>query len=83
MRKFPTFLKVMPEFYGLSFPDLGAIMAILYLSMIVNLNPFLSAVLCGVSVLLLKFIRKNFDLVGWMMPRRQTLLMKDVKRGDL
>lgn len=82
MRKFPTFLKVLPEFYGLSFPDIGTIMAVLYLALLLNLNPLVSAVLCGVSVVIVKFIRKNFDLVGWMLPRRQTLLMKDVKRGE-
>lgn len=82
MRKFPTFLKVLPEFYGLSFPDLGTIMVVLYSALLLNLNPLISAVLCGVSVMVVKFIRKNFDLVGWMLPRRQNLLMKDVNRGE-
>jgi len=81
MRKFPTFLKALPEFYGLSFSDMGTIMGVLYLSLFLKFNPLISILLCAVSVMAIKFIRKNFDLIGWMLPRRQSLLMKDVKRG--
>ena len=72
----------MPEFYGLSFVDLGAIMIVLHLSLIFSLRPLVSVLFCGVSVLAVKIVRKNFDLIGWMVPRRQYLYVKDVKRGE-
>lgn len=82
MRKFPTFLKVLPEFYGLSFSDLGTIMMVLYLGLIMNLNPLVTLIFCGIGVLVFKIVRKNCDLRGWILPKRQTLLMKEAERGE-
>ncbi|MBI2522747.1 MAG: hypothetical protein HYV97_20160 [Bdellovibrio sp.] len=83
MRKYPKFLKTLPEFYGLGFPDLAVLMAMLYFSMLFNLRPLMSITISGLGILLFKFIRKNMDFVGWMLPRNKEISLNDVTRqGD-
>ena len=79
MKKYPKFLKSLPEFYGLGFPDLGILMAMLYFSMLFNLRPVISIVFSGFSILGFKFIRRNMDLVGWMLPRKKDIFLRDSK----
>jgi len=82
MRKFPKFLKAMPEFYGMNFFDLGTLMAMLYLSMVFNLNALISVALCGFAVITMKVLRANFDFKGWLLPRTKEIYLKDLERGD-
>ena len=79
MKKYPKFLKSLPEFYGLGFPDLGILMAMLYFSMLFNLRPVISIVFSGLAILAFKFIRKNMDLVGWILPREKEVFLCDGK----
>lgn len=82
MRRFPKFLKAMPEFYGMNFYDLGVLMAMLYLAMLFNLNALISVALCGFSIITMKVVRANFDLKGWLLPRKSEVYLKDLDRGD-
>ena len=82
MRRNPKFLKALPEFYGLGFVDLGVLMVGLWMSMILNLNPLISIILCGLGVIASKFIRKSFDLVGWLLPRKKEVFLSDIYRGQ-
>lgn len=82
MRRNPKFLKALPEFYGLGFVDLGVLMVGLWMSMILNLNPLISILLCGLGVFVSKFVRKYFDLVGWLLPRKKEVFLSDINRGQ-
>lgn len=82
MRRNPKFLKALPEFYGLGFVDLGVLMAGLWISMILNLNPLIAIILCGLGVIASKFMRKYFDLVGWLLPRKKEVFLSDINRGQ-
>ncbi|MBI2519931.1 MAG: hypothetical protein HYV97_05930 [Bdellovibrio sp.] len=77
MRKYPKFLKSLPEFYGLGFPDLCVLMAMLYFSMLFNFRPFASISLSALAILTFKFVRKNFDLIGWMLPMKKDIFLSD------
>jgi hypothetical protein len=81
MRQFPQFLKTNPVFNGLTFADIGSIMGGLYLSMIFRMHSLLTVGLCGVAVLISKFLTKNFDLIGFILPRQKSLELQDVDRG--
>lgn len=82
MRNYPKFLKTLPEFYGLGFPDLGVLMVMLYFSMLFNLRPVVSIILSGLAILAAKFIRKNMDFVGWILPRNKEIFLSDATRED-
>ena len=82
MRRNPKFLKALPEFYGLGFADLGVLMVGLWISMILNLNPLISILLCGLGVLTSKVLRKYFDLIGWLLPRKKEVFLSDINRGQ-
>lgn len=82
MRKFPKFLKAQPRFYGLDFADLGIIMAVLYLALILNLRPLMSLSLCALFIATSKVIKKNFDLKGWLLPRKKEIFLTDIERGE-
>lgn len=82
MRKFPQFLKTNPVFYGLQFSDIGAIMVILYLAMILNMNPIVTIVLSGLVIIVMKVLRKNFDLTGFLVSRKKEIHLTDLYRGE-
>lgn len=82
MRRFPQFLKTNPVFNGLTFTDMGALVAILYLSMIFRLPTLMTIGLAGTSVLLSKLLTKNFDLVGFLLPRKRVINLRDIYRGE-
>jgi hypothetical protein len=82
MRKFPKFLKAMPEFYGMNFFDLGVLMAMLYVSMLFNLHALISVALCGFSIITIKVVRANFDFKGWLLPKKGEVFLKDLERGE-
>jgi hypothetical protein len=75
-------MKALPEFYGLGFADLGVLMVGLYLAMMLNLMPLPSVLLCGVGIVGSKILRKYFDFVGWLLPRKKEVFISDVKRGQ-
>lgn len=81
MDKYPRFLKAMPEFYGLSFIDLGFLMFGLYLGMIFSLDSIVTIITClaliGSSVL----IRKYIDLTALILPRKKEIKLSDYKGG--
>lgn len=81
MRQFPQFLKTNPVFNGLTFTDIGSLMGVLYLSMIFRFHSLVTVGLCGVAVLISKFLTKNFDLIGFILPRQKSLELQDVDRG--
>ena len=81
MKRYPKFMKTLPEFYGLGFVDLGVLLVGLYLAMILNLNPLVSVVLCGLGVGVSKLVRKYFDFIGWLLPRKKEVFIADIKRG--
>jgi hypothetical protein len=82
MRRNPKFLKALPEFYGLGFVDLGVLMVGLWSSMIFNLNPILSIFLCGIGITVSQVVRKYFDLIGWLLPRKREVFLSEINRGQ-
>lgn len=82
MRRFPKFLKAMPEFYGMNFYDLGVLMVMLYFSMLFNLHALINVGLCGISIVIMKILRANFDFKGWLLPRKSEVYLKDLERGE-
>jgi predicted Co/Zn/Cd cation transporter (cation efflux family) len=81
MRQYPQFLKTNPVFNGLALTDIGSIMGVLYLSMIFRFHSLVTVGLCGVAVLISKFLTKNFDLIGFILPRHKSLELQDVDCG--
>jgi hypothetical protein len=82
MRQFPQFLKTNPVFSGLTFTDIGALLAVLYLSMIFRIHSLVTVILCGVVVMISKILTKNFDLVGFIVPRKKSLNLQDIFQDD-
>lgn len=82
MRQFPQFLKTNPMFNGLTFTDMGALIGSLYLSMIFRFPALLTIGLAGTSIITTKLLNKNFDFVGFLLPRKKTINLKDIYRGE-
>ena len=82
MRKFPKFLKSMPEFFGLGFPDLVILMMILFFSMAFNFSPMKAILLSIVGISIFKILRLKVDLVGWCLPRKKVLNVENTSRGE-
>jgi hypothetical protein len=78
MKNYPKFLKNMPEFYGLSFVDLGALMLMLYLSMMMKLSPLYSLLSCLIGISVSKIIKQKIDFVGWSLPRKKMVMVRAV-----
>lgn len=76
MKRYPKFLKALPEFYGLNFMDLGLVMVGLYGGLILNLPPLVTICLLGVLIGISKIIRKYVDLVGFLSPRKLRVEIK-------
>jgi len=70
MKRYPKFLKALPEFYGLNFMDLGLLMLGLYAGLIINLPPLVTIGLIGILIGASKIIRKYVDVVGFLSPRK-------------
>ena len=66
MERFPKFLRTNPMIYGLSFYEIGALVLALYIAMILNLSSFHSLIICLGFIIVIKFIKKNFDLKGYL-----------------
>lgn len=83
IKRYPKFMKTLPEFYGLGFVDLGVLLVGLYLAMMLNLTPLVSVFLCSAGVGLSKMFCKYFDLVGWLLPKKKEVFIADIKRGQV
>ncbi len=76
MKKFPQFLKSVPDFMGLSFLDLPLIMAGLCLGLIFKLEGITAILISFALIIIRKFILSKIDLVGFMLPRAKTVEIK-------
>jgi hypothetical protein len=82
MKKYPKFLMALPEFYGLNFIDLGMVMVGLYGGLIFNLPPLVTICLLGLLIGTSKIIRKYFDLVGFLSPKKIRVEIKPSFKKD-
>ncbi len=80
MKRFPKFLKTLPEFYGLSFYEIGALIVGLYIAMILKLSPLYTLMTSAICICLLKLIKRNFDLKAYFLPKRKNLDLSEFKR---
>lgn len=76
MKRYPKFLKALPEFYGLNFIDLGLVLVGLYVGLILNLPPLITIILLSAFVGASKIIRKYVDVVGFLSPRKMRVEIK-------
>lgn len=81
MKQFPQFLKTNPMFNGLTFTDMGALIGILYISMILRLPTIITIGLAAIAVFLSKILTKNFDLIGFFLPRKKEIHLTEIYRG--
>lgn len=81
MKRFPQFLKTNPSFHGLQFTDIAGLMFILYLAMILGLNPLITIVLSVMMIGVMKIMKKNFDFIGLLVPRKKEIHLSDICRG--
>lgn len=79
MRKFPKFLRALPEVYGMGIHELAVLLIVLHVSMITNLNAVFSLVIAGVGMAAMKVARRNFDFVGLILLRKKEVFIRDVK----
>lgn len=82
MKRFPQFLKTNPSFHGLQFSDIAVLMVILYMAMILGLNPLITIGLSVVTIGVMKILKKNFDLTGILVPRKKEIFLTDIYRGE-
>lgn len=82
MRKIPKFLKTLPEVYGLGIHELAVLLVVLHFSMVFNLNSLVSIALAGICMAAMKVVRRNFDFVGFLLPRKKEIFVTDVRRGN-
>ena len=81
MKKYPRFLNSMPVFLGISFPEVGIILISLWLSLILKTPSYYALIFSSIGIFLSKFIKRNFDLVGFLVPRRKELFLNEFKKG--
>lgn len=82
MKRFPQFLKTNPSFHGLQFSDIAALMVILYMAMILEMNPLFTIGLSIVVVGAMKILKRNFDFTGLLVPRKKEIYLTDIYRGE-
>lgn len=82
MKKFPQFLKSNPTFHGLQFSDLAGLMVILYLAMIMNLNPLITVFLSVLLIAVMKVLKRYLDFTGFFSPRTKGILLRESSRGE-
>lgn len=82
MKRFPQFLKTNPSFHGLQFSDIAGLMVILYMAMILGLNPLITIGLSVVMVGVMKILKKNFDFTGLLVQRKKEIHLADIYRGE-
>jgi len=82
MRRFPQFLKTNPSFHGLQFSDIAVLMVMLYMAMILGLNPLMTIALSLLMVGVMKILKRNFDFTGLLVSRKKEIHLKDIYRGE-
>jgi hypothetical protein len=65
MKKYPKFLNILPEFYGLGFYEIAALVIGLHIALIFNLSSIFTIVCCFTLIITTRFVRKSFDFVGF------------------
>lgn len=80
MKRYPKFLKTLPEFYGLSFYEIGALIVGLYIAMILKHSPLYTLLTSAICIGVLKVIKRNFDLKAYFLPTRKDLDLSEFKR---
>lgn len=68
MKKFPRFLKTMPQVYGLSFFEISGLIVSLYIAMIFKFAPLMTLLISVGAIAILKVLKKNFDFTGFLTP---------------
>ena len=69
MKRFPRFLKTMPSIYGLSLFEIIGLVVGLYLAMIFRLSSLVTILVSLGLISIIKFLKRNFDLVGFLLPQ--------------
>ena len=82
MRRYPKFLRTMPEAFGLGVPEIGALLITLYLGMVFRFSSTLVVVMAVVLIGLTKFARKRFDLKALILPRKREIIFQSDRRKD-
>lgn len=69
MKRFPRFLKTMPSIYGLSLFEIIGLVVGLYLAMIFRLSSLVTILVSLGLIGIVKVLKRNFDLVGFLLPQ--------------
>jgi hypothetical protein len=76
MKKFPQFLKTMPEFFGIGLYDMPLIVIGLYLGMVFSFTGIKALIISLVLVLIRKLLIQKIDFVGFFLPRKKVVKLK-------
>ena len=82
MKKYHRFLNAMPEFLGISFPEVGIILASLWLCLIFGFPSYYAIIFVVVGIGTSKIIKRYFDFVGFLVPRKNQIYLKDFKKEE-
>lgn len=82
MKRYPKFLRTMPEAFGLGVPEIGALLVTLYLGMVFRLSSTLVIVMAVVLIGLTKLARKRFDLKAFILPRKRVITFQSHGRKN-
>lgn len=81
MKKFPRFLKTLPQVYGLSFMEIAGLIVSLYVAMIFKFTPLMTLLASLGVIIILKILKKNFDITGFLTPSIKKIALNSFK-GD-
>lgn len=82
MKRYPKFLRTMPEAFGLGVPEIGALLVTLYLGMVFRLSSTLVIFIAVVFIGLTKYARKRFDLKALILPRKKEITLQSHRRNN-
>jgi len=82
MKRYPKFLRTMPEAFGLGAPEIGALLFTLYLGMVFRLSSTLVIVMAVVFIGLTKFALRRFDLKSLILPRKREITFQSHWRNN-
>jgi len=82
MKRYPKFLKTMPEAFGLGAPEIGALLVTLYLGMVFRLSSTLVIAMAVVFIGLTKFARRRFDLKALILSRKREITFQPNGRNN-
>ena len=81
-RHYPKFLKLLPETMGIGFHELFFIIFVLLFSAFLELRPVSNIVLILLGIVFIKIVKKYFDFVGWLLPKKKQLFITDYNGGE-